>query len=353
MKQSSLFATLPLLLLPLTVGAATIDFEEFDADKYSIADGNFVSQDVGFLLNYNATYGSWDGIAVSAAGWKKPTASNYTDQFYLAGDGPTVAVVNNYAVVYDPGAYGVSPEIDLPDDLATPQSVLVTNTAYTWATIKLGDSYGMSTPFADGSWYKLTATGYNAEGAKTGATDFYLADYRDSDAAKHYVLTDFTKMDLTSLGDDVKTIKFTIASSDTGKYGINTPTYFAFDNLVVTGTRLWDGKTYTKASTWYGDVYACQTGAGWIYSYGNAAFQYVTGTEADAWVYDKQLGWYWTSADTYSYIYISMLKTWAYYYQGTPASADARTYYIYNTAFKDSLPNYPYATAAQIAGWLK
>ena len=39
-------------------------------------------------------------------------------------------------------------------------------------------------------------------------------------------------MDLSSLGL-VKTIEFSVASSDTGDYGINTPTYFAMDNIEI------------------------------------------------------------------------------------------------------------------------
>jgi MYXO-CTERM domain-containing protein len=38
---------------------------------------------------------------------------------------------------------------------------------------------------------------------------------------------------LASLGA-VQSLRFSLASSDTGEYGINTPAYFAMDNLSVT-----------------------------------------------------------------------------------------------------------------------
>ena len=258
--------------------------------------------------------------------------------------------MNNYAVVYDPGAYGSSPEIDLPDDLASPKSVEVTNTTYTWATIKNGDAYGMSTPFKTGDWYKLTATGYDAEGAATGSVTYYLADYRNSVESTHYILSQFTKIDLTPLGDDVKTVKFKLDSSDTGAYGLNTPAYFALDNFVATGTRLWENNG-ANPSSWYGNVYSYQKGNGWIYSYANKDFQYVTGTESGAWFYDSEIGWYWTAENFYPYIYISGINSWAYFYgNSATASSGERPYYIYNSLYSSRLSTYPNATATQIAG---
>jgi hypothetical protein len=348
MKTTAFLFALPLLFTSAHTNAATIGFDDLDLTQYPVSGGNFTVDGVTFALNYNATYASWDGIALSNAGWKLPTSSNYADQFYLAGEVPSSAEANNYAVVYDPGAYGTNPVITLPDSFDMPQSFDVVNTAYTWATMRFGDSYGFSTPFAEGDWYKLTITGYDAQEEATGMVEVYLADYRSHDASKHYALTDFTKVDLSALHDSVKKIRFIISSSDTGAYGINTPTYFAFDNLVLTGSHIWT-KAGEKISTWYGDVYPYQTGSGWIYSYDNVSFQYVTGAESDAWVYDAQLGWYWTSSDSYSYIYISRLGTWAYLYQGSPANADERAYYIYDNTFSTSLPNFPYATAAQLS----
>lgn len=348
MKTTALLFTLPLLFTSVFANAATIGFDDLDLNDYQLAGGTFTVDGTTFSLNYNAEYASWDGIALSSIGWKTPTASDYTDQFYLAGEAPADTDVNNYAVVYDPGAYGTSPEITLPDYLDKPQSMLVTNTAYTWATIRFGDSYGVSTPFAKDAWYKLTVTGYDAEETATGTTEVYLADYRSEVETEHYVLTTFTSVDLTALGDSVKKIRFVLSSSDTGAYGLNTPAYFAFDNLVVTGDALWP-KANERTSSWYGDVYAYQTGNGWMYSYDNACFQYVDGSESDAWVYDEQIGWYWTSSNCYSRIYISDLDTWAYFYQESPASADVRAYYIFDNTYSAQLPNFPYATAAQLA----
>ena len=47
------------------------------------------------------------------------------------------------------------------------------------------------------------------------------------------ILKEWKKVDLTSLGK-VKKIVFTMSSTDSGQWGINTPTYFCLDQLKVT-----------------------------------------------------------------------------------------------------------------------
>ena len=102
----------------------------------------------------------------------------------------------------------------------------VTNSAYAYASMTHGDSYGKR--FGTNDWFKLTITGYDAAGEQTGTVDFYLADLRD--IANAYILDTWRWVDLTSLGK-VKRLGFTMSSSDTGMWGMNTPAYFCMDNL--------------------------------------------------------------------------------------------------------------------------
>ena len=62
--------------------------------------------------------------------------------------------------------------------------------------------------------------------------DFYLADFRFADNALDYVVDSWTWVDLSSLGV-VSSLSFSLASSDVGQFGMNTPAYFAMDNLAV------------------------------------------------------------------------------------------------------------------------
>jgi hypothetical protein len=64
----------------------------------------------------------------------------------------------------------------------------------------------------------------------TGTATFYLADLRG--ATPPGVLSSWSWFDLTSLGT-VDRIEFSFDGSDKGSFGLNTPAYFAMDDLTV------------------------------------------------------------------------------------------------------------------------
>ena len=77
----------------------------------------------------------------------------------------------------------------------------------------------------------MTITGKDADEDVTGVIEFYLADFRFDDNSEDYIIDAWTAVDLSSLGQ-VKTVEFSVSSSDTGDF-INTPTYFAIDNIAI------------------------------------------------------------------------------------------------------------------------
>lgn len=83
----------------------------------------------------------------------------------------------------------------------------------------------------DPDWFLLTITGKDASGADTNTVEFYLADYRFEDNSEDYIVDSWEYVDLSSLGV-VKSLEFSLSSSDVGDFGINTPTYFAMDSLI-------------------------------------------------------------------------------------------------------------------------
>lgn len=97
-------------------------------------------------------------------------------------------------------------------------------TTYFLRGVKLGNS--PSRAFQEGDVCKLIATGVGADGAVTGTAEFVLA--QDAD----FVVNTWTKFDLSSLGKVVK-VYFNMTSTDTGEWGMNTPAYFAYDDVAV------------------------------------------------------------------------------------------------------------------------
>ncbi len=200
--------------------------------------GGFTSGDAWFNNNYDATYGSWDGFAYSN---RTDTASTGMAGQYTAMASPAGGVggSSNYAVSYVNTWATTLPTVSFgavtgADYDTTISGAYFTNNAYAYWSMTNGDAYAKKfggTSGDDADWFKLNIKGIDATGAYTSSTvDFYLADYRFTDNSQDYIIDDWTWVDLTSLGD-VTGLEFSLSSSDVGTYGMNTPAYFAMDNL--------------------------------------------------------------------------------------------------------------------------
>jgi len=84
----------------------------------------------------------------------------------------------------------------------------------------------------DPDFYFLTIKAFSNGMLSTDSVDFYLADYRSTDNAEDYLISEWTYVDLTSLGA-ADSLQITASSSDVGQFGINTPTYFCVDNIIT------------------------------------------------------------------------------------------------------------------------
>ena len=78
----------------------------------------------------------------------------------------------------------------------------------------------------DTDWVKLTATGYNAAGTKTGEASIFLCN------GPKDIITDWTKFDLSGLGKVAK-VEFNITGSSDNGAGFSQPAYFAYDDVAV------------------------------------------------------------------------------------------------------------------------
>jgi hypothetical protein len=175
------------------------------------------------FTDWGGGYSSWDGFAVS--NHTDTTTAGYGNQ-YSSYCGNGAGGSSQYAVGYVSSATSTNLTFANATDM-TGQGASFNNTTYAAVTILLGDSMFGTEAFTTGDWFKLTITGYQAS-APTGSVDFYLADYRTGSA----VVTDWQYVDFSPLGT-VDEIRFTLSSSDNGDFGMNTPAYFAMDNLVV------------------------------------------------------------------------------------------------------------------------
>ncbi|CAM3061749.1 DUF4465 domain-containing protein [Rariglobus hedericola] len=193
--------------------------------------GGFTSGGAQFVNYYNSDWGSWSGWAYST------TADSVTAGManqYSAFPG-ALTTGTPYGIAYV-SSYDGPTTITLPAGIDTPLSLTLTNTTYAYDSMLNGDSFakkfgGVSGNDAD--WFLLTITGKDAFNATLGSVEFYLADFRFADNELDYIITDWTDVDLTGLGTGVHTLEFTLTSSDSGDYGMNTPSYFALGGVTA------------------------------------------------------------------------------------------------------------------------
>lgn len=153
---------------------------------------------------------------------------------YSLSDGGGVDGSKNFLVAFNSGSSQATITFEQSTSL---RGMYITNTTYAYFAVADGiDSEDGSTnfvkgPFADDDFFQVTVKGLDATGTLTGSSDFWLADFRDG---KSDVVSNWTWMDLSGLGE-VSSLAFDMSSSDVGQFGMNTPAYFAIDNLTLTG----------------------------------------------------------------------------------------------------------------------
>ncbi len=179
---------------------------------------------------FDDTFGSWNGFAYSNV--NAPNTSGFGNQ-YAAVTGTGVGGNGIYALAYN-GFDGDQSFFNLPTGFSI-SSVQVTNTAYAYFSMLNGDQFAKK--FGSGDFFRLNFTGYdqlNGTGATTGSVQFALADFTGSNS---FILNTWSNVSLTALGQ-AKSVRLSFTSSDTSIFSgveyINTPTYAAFDNFVIT-----------------------------------------------------------------------------------------------------------------------
>jgi hypothetical protein len=185
-----------------------------------------------FHNSYNTNWGSWSGFSYSMV--SDTATAGYANQYAAWVPGLDINGTGAYAVVFD-SAWDEQDIIDMPAPSRV-RGLYINNTTY--AALDMLNGSGFSKKFGgdsgnDPDWFMLTISGQQADGTFSGSTNFYLADYRFTNNALDYIASGWSWVDLTSLGGSVSSLHFTLSSSDNGNFGMNTPAYFAMDDLTI------------------------------------------------------------------------------------------------------------------------
>ncbi len=219
------------------VTTVLVTFEDLGlgADSHWTGDATgvhtFVSGEATFWNYYDDTYGPyWEGFAYSST---TDTTTPGPGNQYSAITGVGAEGSQTYGLGYQ-GYMGTTPELLFDTDTGyTIAGAYFTNTTYTYLAMRDGDAFSKQFGGTDGTdpdWYKLSIVGVDSTDATTGMVELYLADYRFSDDAEDYLVDEWTWVDLSSLGDIVG-LRFYLSSTDNDEWGMNTPGFFAIDNI--------------------------------------------------------------------------------------------------------------------------
>ncbi len=215
----------------VVVNVEIADFEDVELGPSGIwqpEEGNNQMLSGGWVFtNYYSPY-FWGGFTASNRTDLTQTGMNaqYTAATGCGHDGSA-----QYAVAYTMGA---QTEISAADgEMHTITGCYVTNNLWAYQNMLEGDAG--TTPFGgpsgnDPDWFKLTATGKNANGQVVGTLDFYLADYRFANHEDDYILNTWEWFDLSPLGE-VASVSFSLSSTKVNNGGMITPAYFCMDNF--------------------------------------------------------------------------------------------------------------------------
>ena len=228
--------TLIILFATTLLSAQTVaDFENFNLSPGTFiknaGDAHaFESGHVSLPNFYDDTFQSWSGWAISSM-TDVTTPGYLNDVSAITGGG--VNGSTTYAVAYVYGSEAMN--LTAPATGGVVQGLYVTNSTYAYLSMLEGDGFAKRFGGEDGNdpdFFKITIRKHLNGQVGTDSVEFYLADYRFADNNQDYIVQDWQYVDLTPLGNADK-LEFTLASSDVGDFGINTPTYFCVDNVTT------------------------------------------------------------------------------------------------------------------------
>lgn len=231
-------ALLAAVLVSTDAAAVTVDLEDVGAalpPNSVVADSlGFVSHGVSFnnqYTDFGGGYTIWAGFAISNV--QNSVTPGYGNQFAAYRPSDPLAA-GTYAVGYIDSYAPFVPRITFASDVHG-VNLQVANSTYAALSMRDGDAFSKKFGGASGhdpDYFLLTIHGLDAAGAETGSVDFYLADYRFEDDALDRIVSGFTTVDLSGLGS-VRALEFTLQSSDSGTFGMNTPAFFVIDDIVA------------------------------------------------------------------------------------------------------------------------
>lgn len=237
-----------IVTLDLTKATTKLEFNAENGSwtgTYNDDEESIESQCFSFVHSSMGDYDTWWGFTASNSADNTRPANTITHQWSNMAAGGIQLDENGNVMTDEYGAPVVSADVPYivgyynaymsrrPNDMVfndgslyEPQGVYVNLNSYSYYSVEYGDGYARA--FTNGDKFTLTIHGVAADETEK-SVDVSLASYTNGDLT---INRGWKYVDLTSLGA-VNELYFTMTSTDSGAYGMNTPGYFCLDKLTV------------------------------------------------------------------------------------------------------------------------
>ena len=246
------------------------------ASKYT---SKFLVGNITLSNIWNSNYSYWSDGWIYSNTSDDTTSGSSNISSCIAGKGANNS--SNYSIGKNKSFFN----IDTSGNSLPIDGIYVTNTTYAHNSMRDGDVFAKKFTNADQDYYKLLITSFN-NGNDVDTVEFFLADFTHLDSLQDYIVNDWQYVDLSSLGL-VDSIKFSLISSDIGQFGMNTPAFFAIDNIKQ-GLNIFDFEnlsldtnSFFDGSDLSGDPDNPDYSA--IFSSGDCSFNNIWNTKYDYW----------------------------------------------------------------------
>ena len=176
------------------------------------------------------SYNYWSsGYAISNS--TDSTTEGFTN-LYTSANGKGSLNSKNYAVSNGNSFFKTIVLSGLDADLEA-KGIWINNGTYPYFSMLKGDGFGKKFGGQSGNdsdYFRIIIKSKRRAIMNKDSVVFYLADYRNTDNSKDYIIKDWAYVDLSKLGV-FDTIFFKLESSDVGQFGMNTPAFFCIDNF--------------------------------------------------------------------------------------------------------------------------
>jgi hypothetical protein len=229
MKKTITLITLALGFFSSRAQSFTADFESFSLPANSAYSSTvstpFQTTNAIFEYKWDTQFSYWAGGFAYTNKYDSSTAGSgnlYGVKAYKGyNNSNTYVVAQDFGVIKTKAPYY---RID---------GFYITNTTYAYKSMKNGDQFAKKFGGPSGNdpdFFKVTVKAYAGGVMKSDSVVFMLADYTFTNNAQDYIVNTWQYVNTSVLGY-ADSLQFFMYSSDVGQFGINTPLYFAIDNV--------------------------------------------------------------------------------------------------------------------------